>query len=112
MLARIAKSVQIGSIAFRQYPRSAVYSQIKQFSDKVDETTAKTSSDDEQAQKNSDKLGSFAKAFIELENINKTKESAPVDNVPFKKMLKDSNFVDVSQKKKFLFAEQHCNYSP
>lgn len=93
MLSRIVRSVQIGSVALRQYPRAIVYAQTRCFSDnRIDETT--TNSPDEQ--KASDKLGSFAKAFKELEQINEKKPEAPVDSVPFKKLLRQSKLVDVS----------------
>ncbi|XP_031635363.1 28S ribosomal protein S28, mitochondrial [Contarinia nasturtii] len=94
MLARIVKSTQIGSVVLRQYPRVTVCSQVKHFSDKVDEAAANTSSNEEKVETNN-KLGSFAKAFIELEKINEEKEPAPVVQVPFKKLLKDSKFIDL-----------------
>lgn len=92
MLVRIVKSIQIGTVVLRQYPRTTtVYAQIKHFSDKADETTANSPS--EQA---SNKLGTFAKAFKELEQINEKKDVTPVDTVPFKKLLRQSKLVDVS----------------
>lgn len=93
MLARIVKPVQIGIVALRQYPRCAVSSQIRQFSDKVDETAANSQS--EQKAQSDDKLGSFAKAFKEFEKINDPPKK-PVENVSFKKLLRDSKLVDVS----------------
>lgn len=93
MLARITRSVQIGNAAFRQYPRFVLHSQIKQFSDKADETTTKDSSDGKT--ESTVKLSGFAKAFEELEKINE-KPVVQVENVPFKKLLRQSNFVDVS----------------
>lgn len=100
MLVRIAKSIQIGTVALRQYPYAAtVFAQIKHFSDKADETT--TNSPSEEASK---KLGSFAKAFKELEQINEKKDLTPVDTVPFKKLLRQSKLVDVSHtEKKFYY---------
>ncbi|XP_055311108.1 28S ribosomal protein S28, mitochondrial [Sitodiplosis mosellana] len=92
MLARIVKSVQTGSVALRQYPRAAVYVQIKHFSDKADNETVTNSSSEE---KLSDKLGSFAKAFKEFEQINEKKDETPVHTVPFKKLLRQSKLVDL-----------------
>lgn len=93
MLARIVKSVKIGSVALRQYPCSAVYTQAQHFSDKADNETESSRSSE---QKSSDKLGTFAKAFNELEQINQKKDQTPVDTVPFKKLLRQSKLVDVS----------------
>lgn len=93
MLARIAKSVQIGTVVFRQCPRSAVFSQIKHFSDKSNETTTTDSS--EQKVESTEKLGDFAKAFKEIEDLLDAPK-APVESVPFKKLLRESHFVDVS----------------
>lgn len=91
MLVGISKSIQIGTSVLRQYPRTAtVHAQIKYFSDKADETI--TNSPSEQT---SNKLGTFAKAFIELEQINEKKNLTPVDTVPFKKLLRQSKLVDV-----------------
>lgn len=93
MLARIVKSAQVGSVALRQYPRSALYAQVKHFSDKADDGTESSRTSE---QKSSDKLGTFAKAFNELEQINEKKDQTPVDTVPFKKLLRQSKLIDVS----------------
>lgn len=95
MLARIVKSVQGGKVALRQYPRLAVCLQIRQFSDKIDETSATNQS--EQKTNTNDKLGSFAKAFQDFEKMNEAPIPAPVDAVPFKKLLRESKLVDVSE---------------
>lgn len=89
MLAGLAKSVQFGSVALKNYPRLPVYSHVKHFCDKIDSPT-------EQKPEVNDKLGSFAKAFNELEQINAEKEAAPVENLSFKKLIRQSTLVDVS----------------
>lgn len=94
MFARISKSIQIGSIALRQHPRSAVVSQIKRFSDKSNETTTTEQSD--QQVETSDKLGTFAKAFQEIQDIAEKPDQTPVENLPFKKLLRQSHLIDVS----------------
>lgn len=94
MFARIAKSIQIGSIVLRQHPRSAVISQIKHFSDKSNETT--TTESNEPKVETSEKLGTFAKAFQEIQDIVEKPQTAPVENLPFKKLLRQSHLVDVS----------------
>lgn len=93
MLARIAKSVQIGSVALRQYQRATVYAQIRHFSDKADKTTT-TNPNEQNA---NDKLGTFAKAFNELEKINEKKDEIPVESASFMKLLRQSKLIDVSR---------------
>lgn len=100
MLARIVKSTQIGSVVLRQYPRSSICSQIRPFSDKVNQIAEDNQS--EQKAETNDKLGSFAKAFRDFEKLNETPPQKPVENVPFKKLLRDSKFVDVSLSWKFI----------
>lgn len=95
MFTRITKTVQIGSVALRLHPKVAIFSQIKQFSDKSNESTPNESSKLEP--NSNEKLGSFAKAFQELEKINDKPIEAPVENIPFKKLLRQSKLVDVSK---------------
>lgn len=97
MLARISKSIQSASVPLlRQCPTQlAVFTQIKSFCDKVNQntTTDSTNQKDEPATK----LGSFAKAFREIEQLVEKPKQKPVENVPFKKMLRESSLIDVSE---------------
>lgn len=96
MLVRVAKTVQIGSgFALRTHPKTTVFTQIRQFSDKTNETTSNESN--ETKTKSDVKLGSFAKAFQEFEKINDKPIETPAENVPFKKLLRQSKMVDVSK---------------
>lgn len=95
MLSRVVKSIQIGSTALKQYSRLPLCTQIRQFSDIVDGKAAGDTSASN-TETNS-KLGSFAKAFEEFEKLNAQAEVAvPVDNIPFKKLFRESKFIDVS----------------
>lgn len=98
MLARVIKSTQIGMVALRQYPRSVVCSQIRQSSDKADEPNSQS----EQKTNSDDKLGSFAKAFIEFEKLNETPRK-PVESISFKKLLRESKLVDVSESERLSY---------
>lgn len=115
MFARVVKSTQIGNLALKQYSRLAACSQIRQYSD-VGDGKAASDSSEPKAESNS-KLGSFAKAFEDLEKINEP-VVAPVENIPFKKLLRESKLVDVSffhnnlvfQKKVFLEPNVRWNF--
>lgn len=97
MLARISKSIQSASVPLlRQYPTQlAVFTQSKSFCSKGNEntTTESTNQKDDPATK----LGSFAKAFKEIEQLVEKPKEKTVENVPFKKMLRESSLIDVSQ---------------
>lgn len=96
MLVRLAKTVQIGGVvALRTHPKTTVFTQIRQFSDKTNETASKESN--ETKSESDIKLGSFAKAFQEFEKINDKPIETPAENVPFKKLLRQSKMVDVSK---------------
>lgn len=97
MLARISKSVQYASVSLRQYPSQlAVFTQIKSFCEKVNENKS-TDSTDQKAEPAAIKLGSFAKAFKEIEQLVEKPKEKPIENVPFKKMLRESSLIDVSE---------------
>lgn len=94
MFTRITKTVQIGCVSLRQYPKAAVFTQVKHFSDKPSETT--TTDINEAKVEPNEKLGSFAKAFQDFEKVNDKPTEKPVVNIPFKKLLRESKLVDVS----------------
>lgn len=95
MLARISKSIQYASVPLRQYPSQlAVFTQLKWFCDKVNEKTSTDSTN--QKTEPATKLGSFAQAFKEIEQLVEQPKRKPVENVPFKKMLRESSLIDVS----------------
>lgn len=97
MLARISKSVQSASVPLlRQYPTQlAVFTQIKSFCNKGNENTPTESTN--QKDEPATKLGSFAKAFKEIEELVEKPREKPVENVPFKQMLRESSLIDVSE---------------
>lgn len=92
MFTRITK--YIGCVAVRQNFQYPAIMQLKYFSDKVNDTPSNVT--DEQKTEPTDKLGTFAKAFNEFEEILKKPTKAPTENVPFKKLLRQSAFIDVS----------------
>lgn len=96
MLARLTKSLQCAS-ALRQYPSQlAAFTQIKSFCEKANENTS-TDTTNQSAEPAATKLGSFAKAFKEIEQLVDQPKEKPVENVPFKKMLRESTLIDVSE---------------
>lgn len=95
MIARITKSIHIGSVALRQHSRSIVFSQIKHFSDKTNDS-ATTESTEQIKIETDKKLGTFAKAFQEIQDMVDKPDKPSVENLPFKKLLRHSNLVDVS----------------
>lgn len=96
MLARILKSVQYASVPLRQCPSQlGVFTQIKCFSEKINESASNDSINNQKTETDT-KLGSFAKAFEEIEQLTKNPNEKPVECVPFKKMLRESNLIDVS----------------
>lgn len=97
MLARISKSIQYASVPLRQYPSQlAVFTQIKLFCKKVDESPTTDSID--KTTEPATKWGTFAKAFKEIEQMTgESNEKPVVECIPFKKMLRESHLIDVSK---------------
>lgn len=78
---------QVGTLQFQQN---------KFFSDSSDNNTTKTTSSPTSEADESSKLGGFAKAFNEFEQIGTKTDEPPAETVSFKNLLRNSKFVDVS----------------
>lgn len=94
MLRVILRTIQWNNSFLTQYQYQSVAAhQIRKFSDKPENVDQ--SQDSEKLQEN--KLGAFAKAFKELDEIANAPAKEPVAQaVPFKKLLRNSKFIDVS----------------
>lgn len=102
MFHLIARSSRVSGIVSKQCHRLIVTNQIRNFSDKSDDSKTTDTVNtivDEQNKNELDKtakLGGFAKAFNEItELVNKPKQPVE-DSVPFKKLLRNSKLIDVS----------------
>lgn len=101
MFHLVARLSRVSGIVSKQCRRLIATNQIRNFSDKSDEKITDTVGTivDEQNKNELDKtakLGGFAKAFNEItELVNKPKQPVE-DSVPFKKLLRNSNLIDVS----------------
>lgn len=95
MLARILKSIQYTNVPPRPYPlQSVIFTQMKWFCEKINESSSNELTN--QKTEPDTKLGSFAKAYKEIEQLAEKPNKQPVESVPFKKLLKESNLIDVS----------------
>lgn len=92
MFRLVPRSVQVSKLVWKQCHQSAVLHSMRSFSDKTDNRQST-----EECEKPSDRLGGFAKAFNEIEQIVNKPQETVVESVPFKKLLRNSKFIDVSR---------------
>lgn len=92
MFQIILRTVQVNGNNLRKCNRIALVQQTKPFSDQPVEPSKSS-----EKPEGNDRLGGFAKAFNEFnEIVNAPKQPDIVESIPFKKMLRNSKFFDVS----------------
>lgn len=92
MFRIISRTVQVNGNNLKKCNRIALFQQTKPFSAQpVEPPTGSEKSE------GNDRLGGFAKAFNEMnEMLNAPEQPDVVESVPFKKLLRNSKFFDVS----------------
>lgn len=88
MFRIVSRSIQMNRMISNRFNQPVFVQQIKNYSDKPTQTS-------DECEKSPEKLGGFAKAFNEMEHMINKPEEPVVETVPFKKLLRNSKFVDV-----------------
>lgn len=92
MFRIIKRTIQVNGNNLRKCNRIAFVQQTKPFSDQLVEPSKSS-----EKSEGNDRLGGFAKAFNEFnEMVNAPKQPDVVESVPFRKLLRNSKFFDVS----------------